>query len=113
MIINKPWLTTDIDIWAPRYKDWSHDKKELVVLIPDYKIQNATPVFRMHFTRAKHLRGLRYCMQRTDALRCPIEQVKSKSGIQVPMRVIPLSMFGAWESGAEARDLALNIFEDA
>lgn len=111
IIIKNPHLYTNFDLWYPRYKDKTADKKEYVVLIPVYKIQQATPTFLVHFSKAKHLEGLRYAISRQQALEYPTQTVKSKQGNDVLMFVIPLPHFDNWVTpGEEFKARVMDIF---
>lgn len=106
MIIQKPHLCTKMDIWAPRYSDAYTATDERVALLAQYKITHASPVIIVTFTKAKHLLGQRFCIRRSDVVRCPVD-----SNGKIPCYAVPMSMFESWESGAEVRDLVESIFE--
>lgn len=106
MTIYKPHLCTKLEIWAPRYSDAYTDTDERVALLAQYKVRQASPVVIVNFTKAKHLAGQRFCITRQNIERCKVD-----SNGKIPCYAVPMSMFEAWESGAELRDLAMAAFE--
>lgn len=107
MIINQPHLTTKLEIWAPRYSDAYTDTSEKVALLAQYKVQQATPVLIVEFTKAKHLLGQRYAITRQKAMTFPVD-----SNGTIACYAVPMSAFENWETGAEAAAVAESIFDD-
>jgi hypothetical protein len=106
MIINKPHLCTRLDIWAPRYSDAYTATDERVALVAQYKVVQSSPVIIVDFTKAKHLKGQRFCISRENAMRYPLD-----SNGKIPCYAIPMSAFEGWETGAEVHALAMAAFD--
>jgi hypothetical protein len=106
VIIHKPHLLTTLDIWAPRYSDAYTDTNERVALLAKYKVDNASPVILIKFTKAKHLEGQRFCISRQAVQRYQLD-----TNGKIPCYAVPLSAFEGWETPAEVRDLAFSLFE--
>jgi hypothetical protein len=107
-IIHKPQTCTRLDVWTPRY----HDKKdgkagEWVALLAQYKVSSASPIIIVDFTKAKHLKGQRYAIKRSDVVSYPLD-----SNGKIPCYAVPMSAFDTWETAAEVRDVALSAFDD-
>lgn len=100
LIIKKPHLTTRLDVWYPRYHDQYEDGQERVALLAKYKVDGATPVIIVEFTKAKHLQGQRYCIPKAEAQRFHLD-----SNGRIPCYVVPMSAFYTYESAAEIRDI--------
>lgn len=105
--IHKPHHCTKLDIWFPRYSSAYTATNERVALLAQYKVQSASPLIIVNFTKAKHLMGQRFCVRKEDVLRCPID-----TNGKIPCYAVPMSKFAPWESAAEQRDLALAAFDD-
>lgn len=105
MIINKPHLCTKIQVWTPRYKDKYRDYGEYVALVHKNKVDFASPVIIIEFTKAKHLMGQRFSIRKQDAQRHEI----GTNGV-APMYIIPMSSFEPYETAAEVRDIAESLF---
>lgn len=112
MIISKPHLLSTFEVWNPKYSTVYGEEKEWCALIPTYKVDDASPIFIVKWTQAKHLMGLRHCIERKKAQSYPITNVKNKRGGITPMYTIPLSAFEHWDTAQEVRDIANNIFEE-
>lgn len=107
MIINKPHLVTHMDVWTPRYKDKYRDYGEYVALLHKKKVDFATGVIIVTFTKAKHLQGQRFCIKRSDAM-----QHEVGTNGSADMYIIPMSHFEQWETAQEIHDLAMAAFDD-
>lgn len=107
MIIHKPHLCTKLSIWAPRYSDAYGDTDERVALLAQYKVDQASPVIIVDFTKAPHLQGQRFCITRVKAQSCKLD-----NNGKIVCYVVPMSAFDGWDSAAEVRDLAFGAFED-
>lgn len=105
MIINKPHLCTRLDIWAPRYSDAYTATDERVALLAQYKVAQSSPVIIVDFTKAKHLKGQRFCITKEDVLRCPID-----TNGKIPCYAVRMSQFESWETGAEVNEIAQSLF---
>lgn len=107
VIINNPHLVTKLEIWTPRYSDAHKDSGERVALLAQYKVQHATPIFIVIFTKAKHLEGQRFAISRAKAASYPID-----SNGKIPCYAVPLSAFEPWETGAEVAEIAESLFSE-
>lgn len=107
MIINRPHLLTKLEIWAPRYSDVYKGGTERVALLACYKVDNASPVLLVEFTKAKHLKGQRFCIKRSDAKSYPID-----SNGKLACYAVPMSAFEGWDTVQEVKAIAFNLFED-
>lgn len=107
MIIHKPHLITRLDIWAPRYSDAYTETDERVALLARYKVDAASPVIIVNFTKAKHLQGQRYCIRKDKAQAYPVD-----SNGKIPCYAVPMSAFEPWQTAAEVRDIAFDAFPD-
>lgn len=106
MIIHKPHLCTKMEVWTPRYKDKHRDYGEYVALLHKNKVDFASPVILIEFTKAKHLAGQRFCITREQAQKHEV----GTNGV-APMYIVPMSHFEQWETAQEVRDLAFSLFE--
>ena len=70
-----------IEIWQPRYRDDT-------VLLAKRNITDG--VNKITFTRAKHLAGKVYECDSSTIRSCPTEQMKTKSGHEMTMYVVPM-----------------------
>lgn len=95
-----------MEIWQPRYSDAYTDTDERVALLARYKVEQASPVILVEFTKAKHLAGQRFCIRREDAMKCPVD-----SNGKIACYAVPMSRFDTWQTAAEVRDIALNLFD--
>lgn len=105
MIIHKPHMVTRLNIWTPRYSDAHTDTDEQVALLAQYKVLHASPVFIVEFTKAKHLAGQRFAINREKAMTYPLD-----SNGKIPCYAVPMSAFEHWETAAEVNDLAMAVF---
>ena len=105
--IAQPHLLTKLEIWQPRYSDKYTDKNERVALIAKYKVEHATGVVLVEFTKAKHLEGQRFAIKRDDIMRCTLD-----SNGKVPCYAVPMSLFSNWQTTQEVVEIANNVFED-
>lgn len=105
MIINKPHLCTKLDIWAPRYSDAYTATDERVALLAQYKVAQSSPVIIVDFTKAKHLKGQRFCITREAVQRYPLD-----SNGKIPCYAVPMSAFEGWETSAEVTAIAEALF---
>lgn len=96
MILGNVHLLTTLEIWMPRYSDAYKATGERVALLADYKLQQASPVVLVEFTKAKHLLGQRFCIRRDEAMRYPLD-----TNGKIPCRAVPMSAFEHWDSVAE------------
>lgn len=81
MIIKNPYQLTKLQVWQPRYKDG-------VALLSVGKVNRATPVILIEFTKAKHLAGQRFCIERKKAMNCPIGTNGTIECYAVPMKLL-------------------------
>ena len=98
MIFNKPHVLTRMEIWSPRYKDKHGELAEPIVLLACYKVDAASPWIIIEFTKAKHLMGQRYCVQRSVAQSC-----KRDSNTKIPCYAVPMSKLEHWDTSEEVK----------
>ena len=106
-IIHKPHTCTKLEVWTPRYHDKKDGEGEWIALVAKYKVDQASPIIIVDFTKAKHLKGQRYAIRKDKAQSYPIE-----TNTKIECYAIPLSAFDTWETAAEVRDLAFDAFPD-
>lgn len=93
MIFKDPKALTRLEIWSPRYKDKHGDLAEPVVLLAKYKVDASSPWIIIEFTKAKHLKGQRYCVRRLVAQACKLD-----SNTKIPCYAVPLSRLETWDT---------------
>lgn len=101
MIFNKPELLTHLPIWAPRYKD-KYDKElaEPLALLACYKVNQGSPWLIIEFTKRPSLKGLRFCIKRSEAERCKLD-----SNTKIPCYAVPMSKLQRWDTVAEVKQV--------
>lgn len=105
MIINKPHLLTKLEIWMPRYSDMYTDG-ERVALLACYKVDNASPIILVEFTKAKHLKGQRFCIERKKA-----QSFRVDNNGKIACYAVPMSAFEGWDTAQEVIEIANLLFE--
>lgn len=73
MIITKSTPVTTIELWYPLYRTKTHDHKDWVALLAQYKVAQASNVIRIVFTKANHLKGYEGYIKRSDVMSCPLD----------------------------------------
>ena len=106
MIIQKPWTLTKLQIWFPKYSS-AYTTGERVALLAVYKVEQASPVIIVEFTKADHLKGQRFCIKREDAMKCPVD-----SNGKIACYAVPMSKLERWESAQEVAQIAEGLFSD-
>lgn len=107
VVIHYPHILTKLEIWSPRYKDKSAEGKEsYVALLAKYKVDAASPLILVEFTKAKHLQGQRFCIKKEDAMSYPVE-----SNTKIPVYAVPLDAFDTWETKHEQYNKAMEAFD--
>jgi hypothetical protein len=101
IILNSPHMTTELNIWAPRYSSAYTETGEKVALLAKYKVDKATPVFRVRFTKAKHLDGQRFAIRKDTAQSYPLD-----SNGTIACYAVPMSAFHDWATQTEVNNLA-------
>ena len=96
MIVRYPHMTTKLEIWFPRYSSAYTETGERVALLAKYKIERATPQIIVEFTKAKHLIGQRFAINKNYVMNCPID-----SNGKIPCYAVPMSAFDTWETPEE------------
>lgn len=87
--------TTVLEVWFPRYSSAYTEVNERVALLAKYKVDQATPILIVEFTKAKHLLGQRYAIKRYDAMKYPIDSNGRIECYAVPMSAFePYSVYG-------------------
>lgn len=107
MTIKDPKSLTKLEIWMPRYSSAYTATRERVALLAKYKVDNATPILLVEFTKAKHLIGQRFAIKRTDAQSYPVD-----SNGKIDCYAVPMSAFSNWETYDELYQIANNLFGD-
>lgn len=96
MIIKEPFMHTKLDIWYPKYSTQYTNLKERVVLLAKYKVDAATPIIIVNFTKAKHLIGQRYAIHKSHAQSFPVV----KNG-KIEVYEVPMSVLDTWQKEEE------------
>ncbi len=104
MIIKKPWLCSQLDIWSPKYHT---DSSEWEAWLSKAKVYHASPIILVRFTKAKHLIGQRFAITRTEAQKC-----REVNNGRIACLAIPMSKLEHWESAEEIVDNANKLFEE-
>ena len=105
MIFNKPYLLTKLDVWAPRYSD-AYTGDDRVALLACYKVDAGSPWILVDFTKAKHLLGQRYCIERSVAQSCKVD-----SNGKIPCYAVPMSKLEHWDTAEEVKRIAFDLFK--
>lgn len=105
MIFRQPHLLTKLEIWSPRYSSKYNKEGEWVALLAKYKVQQASPWILIEFSRAPHLKGLRFCIKRSEAETYPIE-----TNGRIEVYAIPMSELEQWDTAEEVKAVALSLF---
>lgn len=103
MIINKPYLCTKVEIWNPKYNTDSDDWE---VWLSVRKMNYASSVVIIEFTKAKHLMGQRFCVRRQD-----VEHCEQGTNGKIPIFKVPFSKLESYETTSEIRNIALSLFD--
>ena len=104
MIISRPHLCTVLPVWFPKYSTQYNDTYgEPVALLHKHKVDFATPVIIVEFTKAKHLQGQRFAITQKYA-----KEHKVGTNGSAPMYEIPMSHLENWDSADEV----LNIIKE-
>lgn len=95
MLIRNPHLCTVMDIWQPKFNDKSLTKKygEAVALMHKGKVDNASPLIIVTFSKSPHLAGQRFAINR---LRAQSHAVGTNG--KAPMYEVPMSHFEPYET---------------
>jgi hypothetical protein len=105
MILRAPHLLTKLEVWFPRYHDQYEDGKERVVLLAKYKVDAASPVIIVEFTKAKHLIGQRYCIPKKEA-----QSFSLDSNGKIPCYVVPMSRLYTFNQVDEIKEIVATLF---
>ena len=100
-------MLTKLEIWQPRYSSTYTDTKERVALLACYKVNQATPIILIEFTKAKHLLGQRFAITREKATSYPVD-----TNGKINCYAVPMSAFSNWETQAGVYQMANNMFEE-
>jgi hypothetical protein len=104
VIFNRPNMLTHVEVWFPKYSTQYGEIGERVALPAKYKVDAGTPWIIIPFTKAKHLKGLRYCIKRSDAQKYPI--VKNGTGPNaIDCYEIPMSKLEHWDTVEEVKEV--------
>ena len=69
------------------------------------KVDHATGVIRIVFTKAKHLEGQKFAIYRKDAMKYPV----GTNG-KAPMYEVPFSALSTWESTGSIKETVERLF---
>lgn len=100
-LYNQPRFYTKLEIWAPRYSSQYTDWEEKVALLAKYKVDRATPILLIEFTKAKHLESQRFAISREKAISFGID-----NNGKIPCYVVPMSALNEWYTQEEVNELA-------
>lgn len=103
MIIAKPHLLTKLEIWYPKYGDtdgWE-------VWISKQKAHHASSVMIIEFTKAKHLKGQRFCVTRDAVTHSP-----SGTNGKIAVYKVPFERLEGYDTAQEVIETVNNIFGD-
>lgn len=96
MIVTEEYRNTKLPIWAPKYSAQYGGGSEPVALLSKNKVDHATPLVLIEFTKAKHLQGQRYCIFKSKAQSYPVD-----SNGKIPVYAVPMSALDTWEKQSE------------
>lgn len=99
MILKTPHLLTELLILRPKYSTQYTEVGEPVALLSKRKVDFATGIIRVKFTKAPHLKGQRFCIMKQDVQRQPI----STNGA-IAVYEVPMSDFDSYETIAEIEE---------
>ena len=105
IIMKKPHLQTEMEIWQPKYSAQYKEGGEWIVLLHKRKVDFGTPVIRIKFTKAKHLQGQRFAMYRKDIMQYPV----GTNG-KAEMYEVPFDKLCTWESVDEVKATVDKLF---
>lgn len=105
MIFKDLHLVTKLEVWYPRYHDLYSDG-ERVALLAKYKVDSGSAWIIVNFTKAKHLAGQRYCIQREKAKTYPID-----TNGKIDCYAVPMSALEPWDTADEVIKTALSVFD--
>jgi hypothetical protein len=100
MLIKNPAICTTLEIWQPRYSSLYSDTQERVALLAVYKVEHASPIIIISFTKAAHLRGQRFAIKKSTVLKCPVD-----SNGSIPCFSVRMSLLEPWQSAAEVKEI--------
>ena len=94
MTIKEPYMHTTMEIWFPKYSSqYKNDGDgERSALLSVEKVNRATPIILVKFTKAKHLIGQRFYIHKSHAQSFP--QV---SNGRIMCYDVPMSILDTWE----------------
>lgn len=98
-ILLHPDECTKIEVWYPKY---SLDS----ALLAKYKVDNATPIIIIDFTKAKHLKGLRFAVRKKVAQECEVDD----NG-KIAVYRVPMGKLETWESHSEIWKTINEVFK--
>ena len=96
MLVNKKTPLNLIDIWLPKYKDRT-------VLVATYKVKEHNKII---FTRAKHLTGKEYYLNRVQAVKYPVV-----NNGKIACYAIPLDDLEPLEYKEDVAEIAKSLFD--
>ena len=105
MIITKRTPTTVIDLWFPRYSSKYTEAKDYVFLPATYKVRQGERVIIIEFSKAKHMKGLKFCMLRDDIMKYPIQ-----SNGRIPCYSVPQGKWKPVETPEDIKRILTNLW---
>lgn len=105
MTFKNPHLLTHLPIWWPKYSTQYGEVGERVALMHKEKVDHGTGWLIIEFTKAKHLAGQRYCINKKEAQTYPVTNNGSALMYEVPM-----SKLEAWDTNEELLETVDKLF---
>lgn len=110
-VFKSPHLLTELEIWYPKYSTQYNEGGERAVLLAKYKVDHATPWIRIRFSKAKHLIGQRYCVEKAVAQAQPVV-MNGSSARQIECYSVNMSLLENWISDSEHINEIKNTLEE-
>lgn len=99
ILINNPKRCTVLDIWYPKYS-------KNAVMLAKYKIEHASPIIIINFTKAKHLMGQRFAIRRKDVIKC-----KVVDNGKIPVYEVPMDKLENYDTAKEIMEVVNEVFK--
>lgn len=105
MITLEPFMCTKLPIYYPKYSTQYQEGGERVALLLKSKVDRATPIIIVEFTKAKHLLGQRFAIHRGKAQSFPV--VSNGNTVNGNCYEVPMSALDGWETPDEAEQAVI------